>query len=214
MSKKKLIFGVGVNDAGYVVRKSVYLDEWYSSGTRKQKQVWFCPFYMRWRDMLQRCYDKNFLSKFPTYKECIVCEEWLLFSNFRKWMVTQDWGGKELDKDLLFQGNKEYAPDKCIFISNKVNSFILDKGLGRGDYLLGCSWSSKRRKYRSDIRRCGKTEFLGRFDSEVEAHLTWKERKHEYACQLAESKYVTDERVKEALLAKYKNYTEVEEHLS
>ena len=93
--KTKLVYGVGVNDAYYSVYK-------YENG----KIVWQCPYYRTWKHMLSRAYSDKFKKKRPTYQDVTVCEEWYSFMCFRAWMVEQDWKGKQLDKDLLVQGNK------------------------------------------------------------------------------------------------------------
>ena len=41
--------------------------------------------YETWKSMLQRCYDKKYQEKRPTYKDYEVCEKWLNFQNFAKW---------------------------------------------------------------------------------------------------------------------------------
>ena len=211
----KKINGVGINDADYIVKVWEGTEERYPSGNKKQVLVWACPYYSRWVSMIQRCYSKKLQESRPTYKGCTVYEGWLLFSNFRKWMVTQEWDGKELDKDLLFEGNKMYSPETCVFVHSKVNIFVVTRGKSRGEYLIGCYWNKRDKKFLSKC--CNpftkKQEGLGYFDSELEAHLTWKRRKHEYAYQLANSEYVTDERVKQALLHKYENYTILEDHI-
>jgi len=51
--------------------------------------------------MLTRCYYQKRLDIRPSYEECIVCEEWLTFSNFKKWTEQQDWEDKQLDKDFF-----------------------------------------------------------------------------------------------------------------
>ena len=151
--------------------------------------------------MLKRCYSSDFHNRRPTYKDCEVCEEWKYFMNFKKWMEKQDWEGKQLDKDFLFKGNRVYSPETCVFIPNIINSFTMDCGANRGKYMIGVYWSEDKGKFRSCCRNpfTGKTEFLGYFNNELEAHLTWKKRKHELACQLADSEHVTDERVADAL---------------
>lgn len=47
---------------------------------------------------------------------CSVCEEWLTFSNFKRWMEQQDYEGKALDKDLLVSQNKTYSSETCVFV--------------------------------------------------------------------------------------------------
>ena len=84
----KLVFGIGVNNADYVVQKWETVG--YVDGKRKRKLVWECPFYRTWKNMLMRCYSTKFQERRPTYKGCSVSEEWKTFSNFRAWMEKQD----------------------------------------------------------------------------------------------------------------------------
>ena len=196
--RSKLIQGVGVNDSDYSVVE-------YETVDGKRKIIWICPFYQTWKSMLERCYSDKLQSKRPTYKGCSVCDDWLVFSNFKTWMGSQDWQGKHLDKDLLKEGNKIYSPDNCIFVPQLVNMFTLDSGNARGEYMIGVCWDKGTGKFRSMCNNpfTGKLEHLGRFTNELEAHLTWKKRKHELACQLAESEYCNDPRLAEALKTRY-----------
>ena len=41
--------------------------------------------YSTWVSMLQRCYSNITLERQPTYKGCVVVEEWHNFQNFAKW---------------------------------------------------------------------------------------------------------------------------------
>lgn len=89
--------------------------------------------YTTWRDMLRRCYDKKYHIKKPTYKDIKVCKKWLTFSNFKKWFDKnyrfdlEEKGIKlQLDKDLLKENSKIYSPKTCVFIPDRVNSFIRD----------------------------------------------------------------------------------------
>ena len=197
--KDKLVHGWGINDSdGYVIRSERI--------NGKRKQVWRCPYYDRWYKMVTRCYSPKLQTKFQTYKGCSVCDEWKYFSNFKKWMMTQDWEGKDLDKDFLVKGNKKYSPETCVFMHHRVNSFVTDSGVARGECLIGASWKTQSGKF---VARCknpftSKEEHLGYFTCETEAHLAWKKHKHEMSCQLADSEYVTDERVRIALRNWYK----------
>ena len=136
MSKsRKLVSGVGINDVDYEVQKpQVFLGRLYKK----------CPFYDKWQAMLWRCYSKKSLYKHPSYKDCLVCSEWLKLSNFKSWMETQDWEGRHLDKDLLVPGNKLYSPDTCCFISIRLNSFITEPNVGNNGLPAGVTFDKLR----------------------------------------------------------------------
>jgi len=111
ISKIKPVYGFGVNDSKYKV-------------TAKVDGKWvMCKIYRKWQGMLERCYSSKYHVKKPTYKDCVVCDEWLLFSNFKTWMEKQEWHDMELDKDLLGEG-KLYSPENCIFIPQKINTLL------------------------------------------------------------------------------------------
>lgn len=190
MKKNKLVCGVGAND----LERPVY---WKENG-----KYTICPIYKIWKSMLVRCYDEKFHHR-QTYQDCLVAPVWLKLSNFEKWINTQDWEGKELDKDILFPGNKVYGPDTCVFVTHAVNIFLIDSGASRGEYPIGVHWHKHTQKIAAQCRNpfTNKTEHLGLFDNAEDAHLTWKARKHEFACQYAEQQ--TDQRVAEALRTRY-----------
>ena len=52
MKTKKLVYGVGINDADYVTRKWETIEV---NDKQKQKLVWICPYYSVWTHMLERC---------------------------------------------------------------------------------------------------------------------------------------------------------------
>ena len=204
---KKLVYGVGLNDADYVVQNKETIG--YVDGKRKEKLVWVCPFYSTWKHMLERCYSVKFQEKHPTYKGCSVSDEWLTFSVFKDWMVKQNWKGNQLDKDILFEGNKVYNADTCVFVSPLVNTFTTDSGAARGEWLIGADWYKPSRKFRA---RCNnpftnKKEHLGYFNCDLGAHNAWLKRKLELARELAAIQ--TDERVAKALVDRYSHGTSV-----
>lgn len=165
-SKKSLAFrkplhGVGINDAEYMTTPIV-------SGKRL-----ICPYYLIWMGMINRCYSRNRQKDRPTYEGCSTTKEWLVFSNFKDWMVNQDWQGKQLDKDILFSGNKEYSPDKCIFVSSQINNLLLDRAASRGDCPQGVTFRDRRGKYEANCKVSGKTKYLGSFSAVNEAELTY-----------------------------------------
>ena len=146
---RKLVLGIGVNDADYVVKPTI-------NGYRL-----CCPFYERWRNMITRCYDPKFHKKYPTYIDCEVCYSWLSFSNFRSWMVSQNWQGLELDKDIIFYGNKLYSPKTCCFITQALNSLLVDRGAARGKYPRGVYFNKKSNKFLAQVMGKEKSIYLG-----------------------------------------------------
>lgn len=203
IKKIKLIEGVGVNDVDYrvQVKEGIYVD-----GKPKQRLIWVCPFYVKWRDMLRRCYSDKYHINLPTYIGCSVSDEWLSLSTFKSWMETQDWEGKHLDKDILFPSNKVYGPSNCVFVDTKVNTFLTDCAAARGEWPIGVYFNKRDSKFLARCRSVvtGKQQHLGYFDTPEEAHQAWLSFKLEQAKILAAGQ--TDERVAKALIAKYENY--------
>jgi len=157
--RRKMVCGVGTNDADYMI---AYRD--------LQEGKWArCPFYRRWTNMLYRCYNARFHASNPTYSGCVVCIEWLLFSNFRDWMERQDWKGKDLDKDIINPELKLYSPETCRFISIPLNRLLCDSAANRGNLPQGVFFDTGRQKYRAECRVSGKTKTLGRFHTVNEA---------------------------------------------
>ena len=209
LETQKVVYGVGINDANYAVERKETIR--YVDGKQKKKLVWICPYYRTWKSMLGRCYSTKLQEKYTTYKGCSVSEEWKTFSNFKSWMECQDFEGMQLDKDLLFSGNKVYSGETCAFVTRVVNMFNTDSGASRGEWLIGVCWDKAAGKFKASCRNpfTKKQENLGRFDSEQEAHQAWLKRKLELAYLLAAEQ--TDERVAKALIERYTNYTNLGE---
>ena len=201
---KKLVCGVGVNDADYAVANYETIS--CADGKQKRKQVWLCPYYERWTHMLARCYSTKTQERYPTYIDCSVSKEWHTFSSFKSWMEKQDWKNKQLDKDLLFEGNKVYSAETCVFVTQTVNSFTTDRGSDRGEWLIGVYLDKGTNKFKSQCSNpfTKKRESLGYFTCQQEAHKAWMKRKIELSHLLAAEQ--TDERVAKALILKYTNY--------
>lgn len=187
--RAKLVYGVGINDAEYTLSKEII---WYENGKRKRKITWRCPYHTKWTAMLKRCYSVGYKNENKSYYGCTVCCEWLYFSNFKSWMETQDWEGKHLDKDILFEGNKTYSPETCIFVSREINTFILDSS--KND-LKGTK--TKYGKFEVSIGR----KYIGSFETQEEAHRKWKEAKLKALEELLED--ISDQRIIDALRGRY-----------
>lgn len=185
--KTKLIYGFGVNDSPMPVMTTV-------DGKRAK-----CQFYSTWHSMIKRCYDPIEHRNYPNYIGCTVFEDWKHFSNFKNWMLSQDWQGKQLDKDLLVKGNKHYSPSTCIFIDGRTNAFLTDRKRSRGEFPVGVNQNKGQPNYRAFCNDpyTNMRVHIGMFPTVELAHDAWKQQKHFYACKLAEE--YTDERIKNAL---------------
>jgi len=187
ISKRKLVYGVGTNDAKYIISRQNSLNK-----------KCICPYYRVWVTMLQRCYDSKSHVYNPTYIGCTICTEWLVFSNFKHWMEAQDWQNKELDKDLLHKGNKLYSPETCVFTSQEINKLINNHNSQRGDYMLGVQLNLRGKLFKARCRLGGKQKYLGSFTLESEAHEAYCKAKATYIIKVANQQ--TDVRIKSALL--------------
>ena len=187
---RKLVYGVGLNDSATPTST-------VENGKRIQHKT-----YQIWKEMLGRCYSNRLQSKYPSYIGCSVCHDWLKFSNFRIWMESQKWQGNQIDKDLIFTGNKVYSPETCVFISGALNAFLVVGPQSNG-LPTGVSWDKQANKYVSHCRNpfSRKDENLGHFECKDMAHAAWRARKHQHAKTYATMQ--DDRRVADALMAKY-----------
>ncbi|WKM80484.1 hypothetical protein [Salmonella phage SW16-7] len=167
MGKKGIaLYGVGVNDSKTALSS-------LQNGLTA---------YDRWSQMLRRCYGDP--GEYPTYSGCVVCDDWLLFSNYYSWFSKNYIPGFQVDKDLLIVGNKVYSPDTCLFVPNWLNSFIISCKSKRGKYPVGVSKLGKKYVAHCNDPSDGKREYLGLHESPDKAHQCWLKRKLEHAQNL------------------------------
>lgn len=189
---KMKIYGVGIDDTQYKKTKKF-----------EGKSVFLCEHYKRWVAMLGRCYLESFISKHESYRGASVCDEWITFSNFKKWSEENFREGCQLDKDLLGNGSKVYSPENCCFISQSLNKFITERKPSNLGLPVGVGFENGKSKF---VAFCNnpftkKKERLGSFDTAESAHLAWKSRKLQLALMIAESE--PDKRIANALINKY-----------
>lgn len=156
---RKPIFGVGINDVGYVT----------------QTKTWKCPYYRVWKGILERCYSERFKTNHPSYNTCSVRQEWLTFSTFKSWMESQNWEGLCIDKDVLVMGNKEYGPDKCVFVPHKINCMF--RSYSGRKLPMGVTYKNDRTRpspYQALVHNGVKQKSLGYFSTPLDAHYAWQ----------------------------------------
>ncbi len=169
--RNKLVYGKGLYDLE--LPKTYKIDG---------VTYWKEPCYLRWERMLHRCYGESTKKDRPTYAGCEVCEEWLTFSNFKRWIESFDnWKNLHLDKDLLVGGCKLYSPNTCCMIEPRVNHFLTLRGNHRGDYPIGVTKNSNPRCVKKFVSRInvetGVRKSLGIYQTPALAHKAWQEAK-------------------------------------
>lgn len=144
--------------------------------------------YLRWHDMIHRCYNAKFHEKHPEYLGCTVCAEWLNYSNFKVWFDKNKKAGMslDLDKDILFKGNKEYSPSTVAFVPHEINTLFLNNNKNRGDLPIGVNFDKDKGKYRAHMSFMGRPIKLGTFDNAESAFDRYKEYKEDFIKDLAE----------------------------
>ena len=162
--------------------------------TSKNGKVTKC--YDTWQHMLKRCYSEREHKKYPTYKDCKVCDEWLCFQNFAKWFDDNYYEVKGdemcLDKDIINKGNTIYSPKNCIFVPERINTLFTKRDKLRGDYPIGVTYHKPSGKFES---RCNiydykenknKIIYLGLYDTPEKAFKVYKEFKENYIREVAD----------------------------
>lgn len=187
-----LVFGVGVNDVSPISHGGVHIAA-----------------YAAWKNMLKRCYDEAWKGRNKTYIGCRVCAEWLTFSAFKIWFDRNYIDGWQVDKDLLFAGNKVYSPDTCVFVPKWLNTFTTAHTAARGDTPIGVSYHKKKMRYVASISVDGVRTHLGAYSDPLSAHLAWHKAKIEVAHTYKEMCDMIDPRLFEGVLRKINSMKEV-----
>jgi hypothetical protein len=174
----KKVYGVGIYEKG----------EYRAKIDGKMTDEYVC-----WNDMLKRCYSPKYQAKYPTYKGCTVCDDWLYFQTFAAWYNEHYYeipllGKSQIDKDILIKGNKVYSPNTCVFVPGSINNLFIKSNAIRGKYPIGVDYHKQAKKYRAQISYGdGKRHFLGYFNTVEEAFEAYKVAKEAYIKKVAET---------------------------
>lgn len=131
--------------------------------------------YNKWRGVFVRCYNLSPKRINKAYTSCSVHPDWYNFQNFAKWFEENYVEGFELDKDILFKGNKVYSAETCCFVPRKINNLFVSKKSKRGDYPIGSCMDGN--KLKTVVNIDGKCVNLGRYTDVNEAFLSYKTAK-------------------------------------
>lgn len=142
--------------------------------------------YIKWRSMMRRCYNSS-EQRDPSYVDCIVCDEWHNYENFRVWFSENYIDGYALDKDILVKDNKVYSPEVCCFVPPIINAVFkdtpLDRELPRGIRLSKCG------NYEVRLSKYGKVKNVGTYTTIEDAIVAYNQEKTDYLKELAAKFY-------------------------
>ena len=142
--------------------------------------------YKRWKAMMNRCYNPNFV--FDDYQDCSVCEEWMDFQTYAEWFYANcpgDPSDFDVDKDLIVPNNHEYSPLTCVFLPHAVNILVKNDS-GHNQYgCVGVTWDKEKKRYRVGFSANGKRIHGRRFKTPEEAGKEYKRLKKEKICEAA-----------------------------
>ena len=175
---------------GYLgIDKNGEVSKTYESKDGKTVNTWE---YDRWRKMLIRCFDNKYKEKKPTYKNVTCCDRWLCFANFLEdfEILKQEynWNKDEklnLDKDILYKGNKLYSLENCVLVPQWINSLFIKRDASRGVYPIGVTYNKKSKKYQARCHINGKLKGLGYFITPLEAFNAYKIAKEQEIKRIA-----------------------------
>ena len=135
--------------------------------------------YKIWHSLLRRCYDIDFQKNHSTYMGCTVAKRWHNFQNFCEDYINMigygiyDW---QIDKDIIFKGNKLYSRKRCFLIPRHINSLLTKRDACRGDCCIGVTLDKYNANYPYKAHCCvnGKVTTVGLFKTENEAFAAYK----------------------------------------
>lgn len=153
--------------------------------------------YRAWYNMMVRCYEvKNQRFHQSYINRVVVCDEWHSFQNFAKWYDENKYSCDctlQLDKDILYPGNKIYHPDKCLLVPQKINTLFINRPNKNG---LPSGITKMKSGYRAQYNE----ENLGTYQTLEEAFGVYAKKKESVIKDVANSyKQIISKKVYEAL---------------
>lgn len=167
-----------INDSPTPIERTAIVDG-------KRRTVWRCPIHITWRNMLLR---GDGLESRPSYNDVSVVAEWYRFSVFKAWHDKNYLPGLHLDKDLKVLGNTIYGPDTCMYVSTRVNGFLVSCLKPRTEHPVGAFLRKdvfRTKPYTCQIWVEGRQRMIGAYTTAAEAHAKWQEVKATEALRIA-----------------------------
>lgn len=144
-----------------------------------------------WRAMIARCYDKKHKC-YNSYggNGVSVCERWLCFEHFLEDFESISGFNRELfdknmivlDKDIKYKGfqEKQYSIQNCSFVSQVDNfqEMLTRRKRTTSSRYIGVS-ALKGGKWQASISYRRKNIYIGRFETEADAHKAYLAKRRE-----------------------------------
>lgn len=165
----KPICGVGINDVNLPTRIDNIRDKAYQ----------------HWKSLLERCYSDKYQNRQLSYQGCTACEEWKRFSNFKSWFDKNYVDGYQLDKDVLFKGNKLYSPETCCFLPRELNASFQNARINENNGIR-----KTKKGYSVTVNMYNKKVHVGTFDDIETARNVYVKTKRDYAYELADKYFL------------------------
>lgn len=161
----------------------------YKSNERIGETLKSTKHYSVWFSMLTRCYSKNMQKDYPTYIGCSVDKKWHNFQVFAEWFeenYNPDYMKKwQLDKDILFEGNKIYSPETCRLVPKDINTLLVIPANKKSNLPTGVSLDKPSGKYITELSKYGKKYKIGRSLTAEEAFQIYRIAKEDYIKEVA-----------------------------
>jgi hypothetical protein len=128
--------------------------------------------YSIWKGIFNRCYRTNESNAGACYEKSTMCDRWLNDKEtLAEWYNANyyecEGESMAVDKDLLFSGNTEYAPDKCCILPQTINTMLsnckkhtMSKWKKSSNLPLGVRYSSSMKMYYGEITPYGHDELI------------------------------------------------------
>lgn len=141
--------------------------------------------YKLWNAMLRRCYSEYSLSRYPTYRDVTVCEDWCNYQNFAEWWHANYRDSWTLDKDIVKPGNRIYCPEYCRYVPKQINTQFNHIRSDKGACETGVCIDSRNGRFLAKVKSDCKTVNLGSYLTQAEARAAYLKGKRAEVNRLA-----------------------------
>lgn len=179
---------------------------WIKSYCYNRKQYSTAAYFL-YTNLSSRCKEGSaYQKRQPRYVGCTMSERFKNFQFFSDWCqnsVGYNLPFYNLDKDILFAGNRIYSEDTSVFVPKALNCFLCDGEAARGLWPIGVNLQRTSGRFIAAVHIDGKTKHIGIYSDPNTAHQAYKAAKEAEARRwherLKAGEFLVDERVIERM---------------